>query len=54
MWEANVVAAQVEPYVTDYGIDIVSDGFPTEFPCLKPERAQTDVSMNRQLVLIAL
>ena len=27
MWEANVVAAQVEPYVTDYGIDTVSDDF---------------------------
>ena len=25
MWEPNVVAAQVEPYVTDYGIDTVSD-----------------------------
>ena len=24
MWEPNVVAAQVEPYVTDYGIDTVS------------------------------
>jgi len=25
MWEPNVVAAQVEPYVTDYGIDTVSE-----------------------------
>ena len=25
MWEPNVVAAQVEPYVTDYGIDTVSN-----------------------------
>ena len=24
MWEPNVIAAQVEPYVTDYGIDTVS------------------------------
>lgn len=26
MWEPSVVATQVEPYVTDYGIDIVSGG----------------------------
>lgn len=34
-WEPNVVAAQVEPYVTDYGIDTVSSagGTPLSFPC---------------------
>lgn len=26
MWEPSVVATQVEPYVTDYGIDTVSGG----------------------------
>ena len=33
MWEPNVVAAQVEPYVTDYGIDTVSyyEGTPQFF-----------------------
>ena len=31
MWEPNVVAAQVEPYVTDYGIDTVSADTP-RFP----------------------
>lgn len=25
MWEPNAIATQVEPYVTDYGIDTVSD-----------------------------
>ena len=34
MWEPNVVATQVEPYVTDYGIDTVSGG--KETPPVSP------------------
>ena len=39
MWEPNVVAAQVEPYVTDYGIDTVSDNEGTpRFPPFLDDR----------------
>ena len=55
MWESNVVAAQVEPFVTDYGIDVVSDDIPPflhRVSAFITERTQTDVSTNWQLALV--